>query len=121
MPVDAHMIDVIIGLIVLEAFGVSVLRAVTGRGPAILPFLCNLLAGAFLFLALRSALAGAPTHWVASCLLAALAAHLADLAGRWDAPRNVTGNMRRAVVSARMAEPKSRHAPSAQKEESSDV
>lgn len=43
----------------------------------------NLLAGAFLLLALRCALTGAGWLWIALWLLAALLAHVADIVGRW--------------------------------------
>jgi hypothetical protein len=43
----------------------------------------NLLAGACLLMALRSALSGSGWAWIAAWLFAALVAHLADLARRW--------------------------------------
>jgi sugar phosphate permease len=42
----------------------------------------NLLAGGFLLLAVRAALAGAQTYWIAAALAAALIAHVADLVAR---------------------------------------
>lgn len=45
--------------------------------------LATLLAGLCLLAAVRLALAGAPWPWLALSLLAALAAHLADMARRW--------------------------------------
>ena len=45
--------------------------------------LVTLLAGVGLLAAVRLALAGAAWPWLALALLAALAAHLRDIAGRW--------------------------------------
>jgi membrane protein implicated in regulation of membrane protease activity len=45
--------------------------------------LLTLLSGLALMVALRLALAGADARWLALALLAAFAAHLADLGRRW--------------------------------------
>jgi hypothetical protein len=85
---DGRLVDAILALVALEAFAVLGFRAVSGRGPAPLPFVANLLAGTFLLLALRNALNGAAWMWIAASLAAGLVAHLADLAARWEiAPR----------------------------------
>jgi hypothetical protein len=83
-PLSEHGVDLIVGLIAVEALIVLSWRAVFRRGPAPLPFIVNLMAGAFLLLALRYALAGSSEAAVAVCLLAALVAHLADLRLRWE-------------------------------------
>jgi len=83
-PLSEHGVDLIVGLIVLEALVVMCWRAVFRHGPAPLPFIINLLAGAFLLLALRNVLAGSSEATIAVCLLAALVAHLADLRLRWE-------------------------------------
>ena len=83
-PLSEHGVDLIIALIGLEALVVLGWRVLSRRGPAPLPFLINLLAGAFLLLALRYALAGSSEAAIAVCLLAALVAHLADLRLRWE-------------------------------------
>ena len=75
-------IDVILALMVAEGAGLLAWRRWTGRGPR--PILPNLLAGASLLLALRLALDGAAAAWIGVALLAGLAAHLADLRGRWE-------------------------------------
>jgi hypothetical protein len=80
----ATFVDFIVALVALEAGALLIWRAVTGRGPSPLPLLSNLLSGAFLLLALRNALSGASSVWVAACLLASLVAHLADLRLRWE-------------------------------------
>jgi hypothetical protein len=78
-----RIIDLILGLMVLEGIALAVYHRRTGRGPAPVAVLANLLAGAALLLALRAALAGADWPSVALWLGAALLAHLADLGRRW--------------------------------------
>lgn len=80
---DPHLIDVILTLVAIEATAVLGFRFIRGSGPAPLGFLCTLLAGAFLLLALRHALAGASTAMIAGSLILSLLAHLADLSLRW--------------------------------------
>jgi hypothetical protein len=82
-PLSEHGVDLIVGLIGLEAIVVMCWRVMFQSGPAPLPFVVNLLAGAFLLLALRFALAGSSQAAVALCLSAALVAHLAELRLRW--------------------------------------
>ena len=82
--VGGRVVDWILGLVLAEALLVLGWRCATGRGPAPVNFVANLFAGAFLLLALRNALAGASEAWIALCLLAGLAAHLVDLALRWN-------------------------------------
>ena len=80
---DPRFIDVILLLVALEAIALLGFRLIRGSGPAPLGFLCTLLAGAFLLLALRFALVDASTSIIAGCLVLSLLAHLADLALRW--------------------------------------
>lgn len=88
----ARGIDLIVALVGLEALALLGWRALSGRGPAPLALVSNLLAGAFLLLALRGALASDSGSWIAGCLSAALLAHLADLRLRWaEAPRRTEG------------------------------
>jgi hypothetical protein len=79
----ARWVDVILGLVVLEAMALLVYRRLTGRGIAPADLLPNLAAGASLLVALRAGLAGAGAGWIALWLAVALAAHLADLRRRW--------------------------------------
>ncbi len=81
---DPRFIDIILALVVLEALGLMALRALAGHGPAPVSFLCTLLAGAFLLLALRETLAGAAPELVAGSLALSFVAHLADLTLRWE-------------------------------------
>jgi hypothetical protein len=80
---SARFVDVVLALTLLEATALVAWHCFTGRGPRPLDALCMLAAGAFLLLALRSALVGAGHPWIMLCLTGALVAHLADLARRW--------------------------------------
>jgi hypothetical protein len=88
---DPRFIDLILALVALEAVGVIAFRLYTGSGPRPAGFLCNLVSGGSLMLALRNALAGAPPELIAGSLVLALLAHLADLALRWRAPQSTIG------------------------------
>jgi hypothetical protein len=71
-----RIVDGILALTVLEGCFLVLWRRRTD-------LLITLLAGLGLLAALRLALAGAAWPWLALALLAALAAHVADLARRW--------------------------------------
>jgi len=81
---SGHIIDFILVLVLLEAIAVVSWRLIKSSGPAPLPFIINLVAGASLMLALRNALAGTPWTWIAPCLIVSLGAHLGDLLWRWQ-------------------------------------
>jgi hypothetical protein len=76
-------VELVLWLMVAEALALAIHHRVTRRGVAPTDFLANLAAGMLLLLAMRFALGGAWWGWVSLCLLAALAAHLADLFRRW--------------------------------------
>jgi len=80
---SGHVVDLIIAFMVVEAVVLLVWRRRLGHRIAPGPLVASLLAGFFLLLALRSALAGNSWPFTAVWLLAALVAHLGDLAGRW--------------------------------------
>jgi hypothetical protein len=80
---SGDIVDLILALVAAEALVLTALRRWTGRGPPLRTLLGNLLAGACLLLALRTALTGAPWQATAAWLGAALAAHLWDLGQRW--------------------------------------
>ena len=84
MILNASVVDGILSLIAFEAMAVLGWRALTSRGPQPLPFISNLLAGAFLLIALRGALSDAAPSWIAACLFAGFLAHFADLTARWN-------------------------------------
>lgn len=81
---SGRIVDAILAFMVLEALLLVAYRSRTGRGIATADLLANLAAGATLLLALRAALTGGPWTWVAGALAAALVAHVADLARRWQ-------------------------------------
>ncbi|GJD94629.1 hypothetical protein [Methylobacterium iners] len=76
---SGRIIDLILVLVALEAVALLVWRSRSGGGPAPLPLLCNLAAGAALMLALRGALTGASWPVIAACLVGALLAHVTEL------------------------------------------
>lgn len=76
---DGRIVDLILLLLMIEGAVLAAYRWRTGRGLAIASLAATLLAGAFLLLALRAALTGAPWTDIALWLLAALVAHLFDL------------------------------------------
>ena len=77
--------DLILLITALECAALLAYTAWTGRGIPAADLLPNLLAGACLILALRLAASGAEWTVVGPCMLASLAAHLADLKRRWRA------------------------------------
>lgn len=82
-PGGAHLADLVLAVLVLEALGLVVFYQRTGRGMAPRDCVGLLGAGLALALALRCAMSGAWPGWVALCLLGALVAHLDDLRRRW--------------------------------------
>jgi hypothetical protein len=87
--VIALAVDVILGLVVLEAVALAAWHRATGTGFAPRAILGTLASGFLLMLATRLAIGEAGAGPIAACLFAALLAHLTDLALRWrgGAPR----------------------------------
>ena len=81
--VTGRVVDLILGLVAVEALALAAYRRRTGRGIPLADLAANLLAGSCLLLAVRAALVSAWWGWTALALAAALLAHLADLARRW--------------------------------------
>ena len=81
---SGRLVDLILGAMLLEGVGLLAYRWRTGGGIPATGLLINLAAGASLLLALRAALVGQMVL-VPACLVAALVAHLVDLAVRWRA------------------------------------
>ncbi len=79
---SGRIVEVILGLMLLEALVLALWHRQTGKPPAPSQFLPTLISGALLLVALRAALGGAAWPWIALCLCAALPAHLLDLWGR---------------------------------------
>jgi len=82
MFTSGHVIDVILGLMLLEAAFLARFARRKARDGTRSWFLWTLASGACLLLALRAALVGAAWYFVAACLAAALGAHVIDLATR---------------------------------------
>ena len=80
---NGRIVDVALAMTALEALLVAGYFRRTGRGVAPADFLGNIASGVCLMLALRCGVTGAAWPWIALFLLAALAAHLADLRQRW--------------------------------------
>jgi len=78
-----RVIDLILLLMALEAIVFAALYYMRGKGIAPARLLPNLLAGAFLMLALRAALTGAGTMVIGGWLALGLVGHLVDLVMRW--------------------------------------
>ena len=81
---SGRVVDLILGLMVLEAVVLLAWRRRTGSGIAPLDLVVNLCAGALLLLALRAAIVASDPSAATPFLAAALVAHLADLARRWQ-------------------------------------
>jgi hypothetical protein len=83
---SAHRLaEIALGAMLIEAVLLSWWHCKTGGGLPALALGRMLLPGALLLAALRLAPAGGNEPWLAVCLTAALAAHAADLVGRWGA------------------------------------
>jgi hypothetical protein len=80
---SGHLVDAILLLVTCEVIVLSLLWRSTGKGIAPSDLIPNILAGAFLLLALRLALSDAGWISCCACLAAAGVAHLIDLRRRW--------------------------------------
>ena len=80
---SGRLVDAILLLVVCEVVALTLLWQRTRRGVAPVDLIPNILAGAFLLLALRLALGGAGWMYAAASLGAAGIAHLVDLRRRW--------------------------------------
>ena len=82
---SGRIVELILGLVALEALGLVVWLRRTGRGTLARPMLLNLTSGAALMLALRASLVGAGWPAIAAWLALSFAAHLGELALRMRA------------------------------------
>ena len=78
-----HLVDLIVAVVAMEFVAVAVVWQRHRRGISPRTLLPNLLAGLFLLLALRCALAEARWYWLALCLAASGIANATDLRMRW--------------------------------------
>ena len=77
------IVDLILALVAVEAIALAAVYIKRRRASSLPGIVANLLAGAFLLVALRCALVDADWRWIALSLAAALVAHTADMAARW--------------------------------------
>ena len=80
---SAHLVDLILAIVAGEMLAIMLYWQFSRRGIAPRQLLPNVLAGAFLLLALRLALSGYSWPWYAACLAASGVANVADLRQRW--------------------------------------
>jgi hypothetical protein len=80
---SAHLVDLTLAIVAAELLAIALYWRLSRRGIAPRQLLPNLLAGAFLLLALRLALSGYSWPWYAACLAASGVANIADLRQRW--------------------------------------
>jgi hypothetical protein len=80
---SGQLVDIIIGLTLIEAVFLVAYHRITQRGLAPKDYALNLAAGLFLMLALRAALAHSSWIWIAASLTASGLAHIADMLLRW--------------------------------------
>ncbi len=83
----ALAVDIILGLVVVEAFALTAWKRATGNGLAPRALLGTLASGFLLMLAVRLAIGEAGAGPIAVCLLASLMAHVTDLVLRWRGER----------------------------------
>lgn len=83
LPSTLQLIDIAIGITLLELLLLLAYHRHTGRGLPARAFVLNVCAGLALMLALRASLAGAAWVWVAAALFLAGLAHAADMRRRW--------------------------------------
>jgi hypothetical protein len=80
---SAHLVDLILAIVAAEMLAIALYWQLARRGIAPRQLLPNLLAGAFLLLALRLALSGYSWPCYAACLAASGVANVVDLRQRW--------------------------------------
>ncbi|MEM7746676.1 MAG: hypothetical protein AAGB04_05480 [Pseudomonadota bacterium] len=80
-----YAINGILVVIALEALALALLFRLFGIGPGLTAIIFNLLAGACLLLALRTALVSGNEVEIAVFLTGSFVAHLLDLRSRWTA------------------------------------
>ena len=125
MMINAALIDWILGLVALEALAILGWRIVTSRGPQPLGFISNVVAGAFLLIALRGAVSGAAPAWIVACIFASFLAHFVDLAARWGdgrraLPQDQAMPNMRATLKLRASPSHIRPAPQTPKDEAAN-
>jgi hypothetical protein len=80
---SGHVVDLILGVMAVEACVLLVLRGGQGGRLAAMDIALMLMPGALLLLALRGALVQSSWVWIVLCVALAFPVHLADVARRW--------------------------------------
>jgi hypothetical protein len=80
---DGSLFLLLLAFTVLEAVGLGLYRAITGRGIPVADLVFHLAAGAFLTLACVLALTGGAAWLILACFAASGAMHVVDLGRRW--------------------------------------
>jgi hypothetical protein len=80
---SAQLVDVVMGIALLEAVALLAYFRVTGRGVAPLQFLPNLFSGLALMVGLRCVITGQPTRYLAVCLVVSGLLHCVGLWRSW--------------------------------------
>lgn len=80
---SGRIIDIVVGVLLLELVAISILYRTRGTGIAPYPLLVNIGAGGSLALAIKASLTGAGWQWIAGWLVASLVFHVLDLSTRW--------------------------------------
>jgi len=80
---SGRLVDLILALVVVEVVALVLLWRARRRGLPLADLLPNILAGAFLLLALRLSIGGFGWMPCCACLGAAGVAHVVDLQRRW--------------------------------------
>lgn len=80
---SVHAVDLILAIVGAEIVAITLYWQATRRGISPARLLPNVLAGAFLLLALRLSLSGFSWPWYTACLALAGVANVADLRQRW--------------------------------------
>lgn len=88
---SGRIVDLILGVVVIEGLALLLYNRCTGRGIRNLDLLAMLVPGVCLMLAVRAALTGLSWPWVGSALAVSLLAHLFDLTRRWNRVPGRTG------------------------------
>jgi hypothetical protein len=84
---SGRVIDIILAAMALEAILLLLYRRRSGTGPTLAQTIANLMSGAMIMLAVRSALTDSSWKTTAVFLLSSFAAHIVDLKLRMGARR----------------------------------
>ena len=80
---STQLVDVVMGIALLEAVALLAFFWATGRGVAPLQFLPNLFSGLALMVGLRCVITGQPTLYLAACLVVSGTLHAVGLWHSW--------------------------------------